>query len=259
LPDEKPKRTIVQSVRAVVIGVVLCLAAIGVTICLVVYVMVAVDQWRGVQALASSENELTPRPLTDLRIAELHGQRLVGFGISLQLPWNEIDQTRNYKSAQATTYKDGGRVVIFNDDQDVTLRNVLQPLTQGRTKPWTDLIGPDGLASNYNFAAASLRIKPSDARWWTPTKNRKILALLMEKMLILRSSDTAIYDIKQGEFRGFQAVSPDTASHGIMLSLYDGKDRSYRILLAPTKDAAHSPLTQPEINAIVASMRPTRP
>ena len=65
----------------------------------------------------------------------------------------------------------------------------------------------------------------------------------------------AIYRIDADELHGFQFGNPASAPYGIELQLFDRNDRRYDIVIS--RRSQNTPfLTQPEVNAIVASIRP---
>ena len=55
--------------------------------------------------------------------------------------------------------------------------------------------------------------------------------------------------------RGFQRGNPSLVPHQVKLELFDTADRHYRIWITSNREGPA--ITQPEINAIIASIRPT--
>jgi len=94
-----------------------------------------------------------------------------------------------------------------------------------------------------------------DAAWWrTPRENERVLALLSCK-LFAATEPSAIYNVSGPAMRGFQFESRRLQRKIVRLSLFDSADRQFDIQIfngigdKPT-------LTQTQINAMVASIRP---
>ncbi len=217
---------------------------IGVLGCLVLltiggYVVSEIEALHMVQALGQVEPrlDLLPQPLVDRRVAELQGQRIERYGLSFQVPWKQPGQERHFPSLETVVFAGGGNVMILNPAQ----------------------LDPSGMIG-YESAAASLQTSRSDARWWwTPGKNRRTFLLLMKKLDLLNPNSTALYYVEGHGYRGFQSGDPAHEPFTVTLHLFDEHDRHYEILLATPKGAPHPATTQPEINAIIASMRPVQP
>ncbi|WP_089406548.1 hypothetical protein [Granulicella rosea] len=235
MDEPKPKRKIARTVRAAIIGVLACVILLTVG----GYIASEIEAWHLVQELAQDEPglDLLPKPLVDRRVAQLEGPRIERYGISFQVPWKESAKERHFRSLEILAFAGGGSVMILDPAQ----------------------LGPFA-TTGYESAAASFQTSRADARWWwTPGKNRRTFLLLMEKSNLVHPKDTVLYRVEGNGYRGFQSGDPEQEPFTVTLHLFDEHDRHYEIILATSKGAAHPAITQPEINAIVASMRPAKP
>ena len=81
--------------------------------------------------------------------------------------------------------------------------------------------------------------------------------LLVSKSIALTESGP-IYRIHSGHFSGFQMGDPVRPPYTVKLHLFDPADRHYEILISSPPESGPT-LTQPQLNAIVASIQPRQP
>jgi len=219
-----------------------------------------------------------PKPMPDTSLATLDGPPLAAFGCTVQVPFAQTSQPPPLlrpASAVATPGSD--------DDADDAPRGhysenafgeglglaALNPLYQNdplhnlrvATGPFAanvrNSIGSDTIASPYNFARAALYAQPADGRLLSlPPYNHRVFQLLvLRKDVLPRFGSTApIYELAFGGNRAFQFGDPAGDRFRVTLDLYDRRDRHLRAyLFAFQKSNQH--LTQPQINAMVASFR----
>jgi len=67
--------------------------------------------------------------------------------------------------------------------------------------------------------------------------------------------DGAVYAVNFGQVRGFQEGNPAVPPYRVHLDLFDAADHHYEIQIAVQNDS-RSVLTQAQVNAMVASLRP---
>jgi hypothetical protein len=101
-----------------------------------------------------------------------------------------------------------------------------------------------------------LKATPEQVKWWkTRGQNAKDLRLLVMKMMILVPGHGALYALSFGSMCGIQQRSPSAAPYQVNVDLFDEAGRHYDIWIISNPKTPS--ITQPEINAIVASIRPT--
>lgn len=200
---------------------------------------------------------IAPSSLPDKSIAALSGLSVERFGYSFQVPWKEIERDRELREVSAISFKDGGSLLIPDPLTAVDLSGILREAakTDQEKELLRRVFGPRALKSNYDLVAAALAATPSQVKWWASrTENIQSFELLSQKELEMHDY-LAIYPINSAEMRGFQFGNPAVAPYNVELDLFDRNDRRYKIKIRG-KDENHPFITQAEINAMVASIRP---
>ena len=186
-----------------------------------------------------------PAQLHDLRTGPLHGALVERFGVTLQLPWPE---PKNIHDSDAYAFLIGESYIVdlSNPEWESHHLDFLRSVQETQLGPRLD-------GTEYNEVARSISAHSDQLHWWRlPSENRRIAAQLLQKAWLLRSmtQSTSVYAIHFGGMRGYQIGVPPGS---VTLVLFDSRDREYRIDIAKKKGS--EALTQPEVNAIVASMR----
>jgi hypothetical protein len=228
----------------------------GVLIIGIWIVGIAFDLLRPVSALSAlQEGEpglgALPEELPDHGVAILSGEQHDRLGLSFQAPWKEIDHEEAWKDIGILHFKNGANL-MFRETQIPLDVKIFRMDPRFET-----MLGKDQLRSNYDLMAASMRATPDRVKWWHwPSANQRDFLLLAFKSGELHKSEK-IYSISTERMRGFQTGSPVVAPYNVTLELYDASDRHFELMLM-NAEASKPVWTQPEINALVASMRPAQ-
>jgi hypothetical protein len=197
---------------------------------------------------------VVPVPLEDKSVAAIYGLRIERLDFSLQVPWNEIEGEQTSKTISNIAFKEGGILLIFNPSDALDTVKMVRGKEE-TAKDINQLLGARALSSNYDLMAAELATKPSQVKWWgSRNENVRSLLLLNLKSMELHHLN-AIYPIASQELHGFQLGNPAVAPYKVEIDLFDREDRRYQILIHG-RDGRGPILTQPEINAMVASLQP---
>jgi hypothetical protein len=210
--------------------------------------------WHDGQALARLYPNLraVPEPVTDKTISKLDGEQVELHGVSLQAPWKVTKQVRG--------------VLLFGDDRSLLFFDSLgapgrislmqqNAKTQKKIQAILDLLDTRTVSSDYNLMAAAMATTQADSHWWVARKeNIRRDVLLTIKSEEVREAN-AVYEIAANELRGFQFGNPAAAPYDVRLVLFDRSDRRYEFFL-DRKEKNAPFVTQAEVNAIVASIRP---
>jgi hypothetical protein len=238
-----------------VIGVLCLIAAIGYG------VMYLIAPWLSSQHLSKVDPRLSLVPI-DLPTkveAPLSTATIDCYGFRVPLPREKISGTIEGDWSTTVLFRDGGTLTIHNSRQNPT---VLEFVSTDRNTE--KLLGKETTASKFKLMQAAMWTTPDQAKWWklrTP-ENERVEFLLLLKSLSLSvyasihsSTIRPIYAISAGSFRGFQIGNADAAPYDAHVDLFDGANRYLRFDV--TGSEGHGPvLTQAEINAMVASIRP---
>lgn len=193
---------------------------------------------------------LIPVPMRDSSDSALDGPRVNSMGISLQLPSQNIDKGRNWKSNAAYSFKNGGHLLLLDRSAESQLNVSI------RKAPEMQFLGKDAITTEFGFIRAEMYTRPGEVVWWkSPARNRRASFLLLQKGIEL-SGHGPIYEIHLGELKGFQLGDPQDAKNSTTLILFDPSDRAIKLIFDTDANASHPAWTQSQINAVVASIRP---
>jgi hypothetical protein len=202
-----------------------------------------------------TESEVLPRPLPDLGIASDPTVQVEREGVSFSVPWDETENSKREPSkSDILTLANGLVICVFRPPDELdAVRSLKGPAATALRFE----LGDQALGSNFALISAAFSTRVSDAKWWhTPIYNRKITYLLGLKMWRVGFpggfKQVPIYAFTEGRVRGFQVGDPPR-ERIVKLILFDEIDREYRIELLKF----HGDISQPEINALIASLRPS--
>ena len=192
---------------------------------------------------------LLPVPVPDKSMAAVHGPAVQAFELSFRVPWEEIESEKKSARVVLVKFKEGPALIVFAPSESSTGAQPAQGTTKVDQERLRQVLG--ARASTYDLMEAELGATPADIRWWDRSSTMKTLVLLELKSLALLKA-TAVYQIGNRELRGFQIGDPSVQPTRVELDLYDVNNRRYEIWIS-SKDR---PVSQAQINAIVASMKP---
>ncbi len=217
-----------------------------------------VHMWNLTRDIAGSDSrlKLVPQSLPDRSLADIHGGVMLNrFGYSLQVPWKNLMGAKDFKGATFFTFDDGSLLIESPTsyfDMITSASNDSNAMRDG----FRPILGDEATRSHYDYAKAELETRPSDASFFS-LSNRRVYLLLAMKPVAIPPSSTAIFSINMNGLRGFQFGDPTKIPTVIKLLLFDEQDRALRVTLRGSTDSRQPVLTQEQINAIVASIRPT--
>ena len=179
------------------------------------------------------------------------------YGFRVPLPNEEIGRTFQGDLNTIVSFRNGGFLMIHNPSRN---SGILEIATGD--KQTEKLLGQELIRSKFNLMQAAMSATPGQVNWWRlrTLENKRVEFLLLIKSLVLFASPHSltldpIYPISAGAFRGFQIGNPDLAPYEAHLDLFDGTDRRFALDVSGQEGHGRV-LTQAEINAMVASMKP---
>lgn len=193
---------------------------------------------------------ITPTPLPDTQVATLTGLRVQKFGFSFQVPWENVEpQTHDSDYVEFLDFEGGTHLMLENPDRSLKSLADLAKVEPTQRTSFAALLGADAIRSSFDLDSAALNAKPSDVHWWNSrSMQARSFMLLNEKWMLLMGFQS-VHAVASSSIRGFQ-FDGKNGKHCKLL-LFDAKDRQYEIELL-----GDGSLTQPQINAIVASFQP---
>jgi hypothetical protein len=200
-----------------------------------------------------------PIPLPDQGVAKLDGARLEMGGLAFSASSKEILRRRDFSHISFVNFNDGLAISTPDWSSGLDLEKFIQANT--RSKKEADetrrLLGSRVLNCCYGLLASELAITPSGLKWWNTWRTRRIAFTRLTTKSIDIGKANAIYEINAGEMRGFQMGNPAVAPYEVVLDLFDQGDRRHEIRINDAR-ADRPFISQSEINAIVASMKPIK-
>jgi len=246
-------------VTAKVIGLLCLVAGIGYGVAYLI------SPWLASRGLSrfDSRVDIVPVSLSNKAEAPLSNLSIDLYGFRLLLPNNEVGEV--LKGEQTTTMRlRNGVLIIRNSSHDENW--IVSELAHGN-EFGKKLLAPDLLDSRYSLMEATMFATPDQVKWWRfrTKENQRIAFLLMTKLTALTQVNSmrsatvrSLYRIEFGDFRGFQFGNPDAAPYDIHVDVFNGANRHFQFDIFGLE--GHGPvLTQPEVNAMVGSIRQIQP
>lgn len=192
-------------------------------------------------------------PLPDQSVAQLSGTRIEMYGYSIQTPWNEQPKVKVHQTAMSIAFmQSNAGMLIFDPKLDDPLKIALKMKSDPDME---SILGKQALRSHYNLMAAEIAAMPEQAKWWNmPRENVRVMMLVAFKSMELADYGS-IHKIEAGGLRGFQEGDPAKPPYRVRLDLFDAADQRIQIQISAGRNQGPV-LTQPQINAMVASIRP---
>lgn len=240
----------------------LLLTLLGIASALVIVTLLSIYEFMpwyfAIKAAHDTRNlDVTPQALPDRGIAPLDGSMIKQFDFSFQVPWGDVLFEKDWKNISIVSFKVGVAMLVLNPEGETNSVAIFRGDTLQDAELARRIYGTHALSSNYDLLTAELTAKPADVHWWT-TRERNVRSMVLLEMKGLElggEGENAIYWQGNAEMHGFQFGNPAAAPFGVKLVLFDRTDRRYQISLRGT-NPAHQFVTQAEVNAIIASMKP---
>lgn len=204
---------------------------------------------------------IVPADLPTKAEAPLSNATIVRYGFRVSLPNKEIAKTIQGDLITVVLFRNGGNLTIHNPSRDSGILEIA--ISDKHAKRF---VGQEVIQSRFKLMQAAMWATPGHAKWWKfrTLENERVEYLLLTKFSLLTTSTTSphaftlgpIYAISAGEFRGFQIGDPEVSPYEAHVDLFDGTDRHFAFDVSGPERHAQV-LSQAEINAIVASIRPT--
>lgn len=244
---------------AILLGKVIC------ALCLVAAIYYGVnylmEPWLVSRQMLTFDPRLSmiPENLPTKAEAPLSNAAINPYAFRVPLPNEEIARTIQGGLSTVVLFRKGGMLMIHNPSRDSGI-----PEFATGDKYAKRFVGQEAIHSKFKLMQAAMRATPEQVKWWRfrNLENERVEYLLFTKFSILMEIESPhvftlrpIYTISAGGFQGFQIGDPDVPPYDAHLDLFDGTDRHLAFdVSGPTGHG--QVLTQAEINAIMASIRP---
>lgn len=189
----------------------------------------------------------SPVDLPNRGVAPLSGVTAYLFGFQIQTPWKRLGTIREQSNVDYIPFpEENVTLAFFMPDSDSFARQMWAE-EQGRD-PYSRVV-----TSDYELFATILSATPDQVKWWRTNKQNEASSLLLEMKSQIVGGQKAIYRIEANGFHGFQEGDPAAPPYSVRLDLFDSADEHYELVISP--DDRRQALTQPQLNAMIASLR----
>jgi len=131
-------------------------------------------------------------------------------------------------------------------------------LSTGKANPagLRNLYGEGVLQSDYSLKQQILEATPAKVGLLTPRKEAvgSAMLLLIKGIIMPSGAESGIYQIRAGDFRGFQFGDPRSRPKSIDLEIYN-QDGGLGFIFSQPQNTSDPAITQAQINRIVQSLR----
>ena len=238
-----------------IIGLLCLIVAVGFG------VLYPLQPWWSSQRLGKFDPQLSiiPSGLSSETEAPLSNSSVEEFGFEFRLP----NKGTARKFDQTVLVRLPGGMLEFPRSLSNEDAVIFQPVYSDNDAK--KLLGPELLQSKYKLIQAAMSATPDQVKWWrfrSPQNKRAALLLLVKFVALTEFNSThslavrPIYTIASGEFRGFELGNPDAPPYDTHIDLFDGAERHLAFDIWGSEGHGQV-LTQQEINAMVASIKPT--
>ena len=218
--------------------------------------LILAEEWFGpyyvARTLIDEQTSVLPVPLADNTTAVEPETRVKRGDISFAVPeWTETAASKHMSGALQFT--NGLVVFIGSVPSSIEVVRTLKGVSGAALR---HELGDEAVSSEFDLASAAAATSNNDAKWWRgPFYNGKVSFLLAIKAVFtgsgLDSVPAPIYTLRFGNIRGFQIGSPAGNQQVLRLVLYRSDNRACSIELLNFR----SKISQPQINALIASLR----
>lgn len=205
---------------------------------------------------------IVPRDLTERSVSQTPGTKLSYFGYEFELPWDDLDETqpqlypKEKPNRVVLAFRSGLRVVVTALPAREWATNLS---AEFKVSPQVieSTFGPEAMRSDYEFIKALYEFTPQTMHHWTTSSAvhyREQTLLIIKSLAPLKCANSGIFNVQNGDFKGFQQGDPQARHDELAVNLYSDES-SIEMIFDETKYRKPGGITQPEINRVIQSLR----
>lgn len=198
----------------------------------------------------------TPTELPDQSIAQASVRKLNYFGYEFEVPW-EIDEAKSKQvgQMQLVAFRSGNALLVSRMAPKEFVKDFL---STGKADPagLRNLYGEGVLQSDYSLKQQILEATPERVGLLTPRNEavESAMLLLIKGIMMPSGAESGIYQIRAGDFRGFQFGDPRSRPKSIDLEIYN-QDGGLGFIFTQRQTTSDPAITQAQINRIIQSLQ----
>lgn len=193
-----------------------------------------------------------PRELEDLSVAQSKGEKLSFEGAKFEVPWDDLDEgkTRTVGNCALMVFRSSNSVILCVGPADGFMRDLFRNKT-AEPELFARIYGNEVLHSDYALMKAIYQTTPDEISLSTPPNQAAGLAsVILIKAIAPPATDATIYNIRSGEFQGFQLGNPSHHPVRMCLQLY-ADDIEFEFSFERSKTGPPREITQADLNRII--------
>lgn len=197
----------------------------------------------------------TPVTLSDLSTSISPGRKLRYSGYEFDVPWAVDDKkTKQISPTSEVIAFESGNALWFSRAPARDLVNKLLQRTDMDPRSAKMLYGGEALGSDYSLLKAILDATPRKVGLLSSRRQAvgTMMLLLFKGMIVSEDAETGVFELRSGEFRGFQYGDPLRRPRSINVEIFAG-DVGLAFLFAQRVSGPVPPITQAEINRVIQS------
>jgi hypothetical protein len=198
---------------------------------------------------------IMPRPLPTTALGDIQGgDQVSALGYNAAVPWKVVKRSQGRMTSMFTLAN--GTQIAISPGENGMGPGLIAHSTPSQAAAYRSLYGSLALSSRYGWLNAELNSSPADISFWrSRASNAKAMTFMALKEGSIGESKV-VYTMAAGGMHGFQIGDPQQRGWPVWLWLVDAKDREIWIILYRAHNGPA--FTQEQINAMVASIRPTQ-
>ena len=205
---------------------------------------------------AKPELWIVPTPLADVSIEQNAGRNFIFYGYQFEVPRTDVNREEHLRNMELVYFSNNLVMMLHDPAQSV---KQLKELTGEGTKneaALKRLFGEEATRSNYALRSKILNLTPRDLHLsFSRQKMVSSSVLLALKPMWAGAPQNGLYSFQTKWLRGFQEGNP-TRDKTVTIDAFDAYDREIELSIGRAPGASQN-VTQPELNRIIYSLRPS--
>jgi len=196
-----------------------------------------------------------PVPLPDTSVSSTPHKEVSYFGYELELPWDDVDETKSktFDKIRVTAFQSGNSFFLSIFPPNSFVKELTKDYKID-ADTFRRAYGEHATESDYGFYSRMLAVTPdSIGPFMTQSEDGGNLSLLVIKAIATPEADSGIFEIRSGDYRGFQFESADGRPARIIDDLYSA-DEGIELHFSQKAGGSAPNITQPEINRVLQSI-----
>jgi hypothetical protein len=240
--------------RRILIG----LAVTGMLIIVFVYWLFPIGISIWTMRTAPKRARVVPTELKDFSASQEIGSKFDYFGYEFELPWTDIDTTRQSSPNHVViTFLSGLQVSATAVPAKELVNTVATSWFRMSPGDFQSQLGYEATRSDYEFLKRLYAFTPRNMNLWafSPSVHYRDSTFLRIKYMVLLpwAADSGIFYVGNQDYSGFQQGSPQARPVGIIVDLY-ADSGGVEVIFNQEKYRDSSGVTQREINRLIQSL-----